>query len=194
MPKVKTNAFLKQLVLEFGEEIFQTDGSILYCKLCETKMSHEKKYNRQPHVRREKHVQAVKRHENEKSALLQPFLQQFSSQSDFNADLCSTLVAANIPMNKLNNKHFREFLTKYCKKTIPDESTLRKGYFNSYYENTLAKIRDTITDQKIWVSIDETTDSVRRNVANVIVGTLQSQNPTNMFVIQTWRILGESES
>jgi len=83
------------------------------------------------------------------------------------------LVAANIPMNKLNNKHFREFLTKYCKKTIPDESTLRKGYFNSCYENTLAKIRDTITDQKIWVSIDETTDSVRRNVANVIVGTLQ---------------------
>jgi len=38
MPKVKTNAFLKQLVLEFGEEIFQTDGSILYCKLCETKV------------------------------------------------------------------------------------------------------------------------------------------------------------
>ncbi|KAL4131518.1 hypothetical protein QTP88_008813 [Uroleucon formosanum] len=75
--------------------------------------------------------------------------------------------------------------TKYCKKTIPDESTLRKEYFNSCYENTLAKIRDTITDQKIWVSIDETTDSVRRNVANVIVGTLQPQNPSNMFVIHT---------
>ncbi|KAL4143683.1 hypothetical protein QTP88_005988 [Uroleucon formosanum] len=185
MPKVKTNTFLKQLVLEFGEEIFQTDGSILYRKLCETKVSHEKKYNIQRHVWREKHVQAVKRHENEKSALLQPFLQQFSSQSDFNADLCSTLVAANIPMYKLNNKHFREFLSKYCKKTIPDESTLRKEYFNSCYENTLAKIRDTITDQKIWVSIDETTDSVRRNVANVIVGTLQPQNPSNIFVIHT---------
>ncbi|KAE9533432.1 hypothetical protein AGLY_009070 [Aphis glycines] len=164
MPKVKTNSFLKKLVLEFGEEFFQTDGSILYCKLCETKVSHEKKYNIQQHVWREKHVQAVKRHENEKSALLQPFLQQFSSQSDFNADLCSTLVAANIPMNKLNNIHFREFLIKYCKKTIPDESTLH---------------------QKLWVSIDETTDSVRRNVANVIVGTLQPQNPSNMFVIHT---------
>lgn len=96
-------------------------------------MSHEKKYNIKQHVRREKHVQAVKRHKNEKSALLQSFLQQFSSQSDFNADLCSTLVAVNIPMNKLNNKHFHEFLIKYYKKTIPDESTLRKGYFNSCY-------------------------------------------------------------
>lgn len=104
MPKVKTNTFLKKLVLEFCEEFFQTDGSILYCKLCKTKVSHEKKYNVQQHIRREKHVQAVKRHENEKSALLQPFLQHFSSQSDFNADLCSTLVAANIPMNKLNIK------------------------------------------------------------------------------------------
>jgi len=47
MPKVKTNAFLKKLVLEFGEEIFQTDWSILYCKLCEVKMSYEKKYNEQ---------------------------------------------------------------------------------------------------------------------------------------------------
>jgi len=61
----------------------------------------------------EKKMYKLLRHENEKSALLQPFLQQFSSQSDFNADLCLTLVDANILMNKLNNKHFREFLTKY---------------------------------------------------------------------------------
>ncbi|KAF0750997.1 CGG triplet repeat-binding protein 1, partial [Aphis craccivora] len=131
MPKVKTNSFLKKLVLEFGEEFFQTDGSFLYCKLCETKVSHEKKYNIQHYIRREKHVQAVKRHENEKAALLQPFLQQL------------------MPI---------------------------------YVQ---PKIRDTITDQKIWVSIDETTDSVRRNVANVIVGTLQPKNPSNMFVIHT---------
>lgn len=46
--------------------------------------------------------------------------------------------------------------------------------------NTLAKIREA--DQKIWVSI-ESTDSAYRNVANVIVGTLQPQNPSKMFVI-----------
>jgi len=34
-------------------------------------------------------------------------------------------------------------------------------------------------------NIDATTDSVRRNVANVIMGTLQPQNPCNMFVIHT---------
>lgn len=35
------------------------------------------------------------------------------------------------------------------------------------------------------MSIDKTTDSVRRNVTNVIVGTLQPQNTGNVFVIHT---------
>lgn len=34
-------------------------------------------------------------------------------------------------------------------------------------------------------SFDETTDSAHRNVANVIAGTLQPQNTSNMFVIYT---------
>lgn len=32
-------------MLEFGEEFFKMDGSIVYCKLCEIKVSCEKKYN-----------------------------------------------------------------------------------------------------------------------------------------------------
>lgn len=39
MPKTKTNEF----VLEFGEEFFQNDGSVLYCKIREIKVSHKKK-------------------------------------------------------------------------------------------------------------------------------------------------------
>lgn len=53
-------------------------------------------------------MQAAKRYENKKYALLQPFLQQFSSKSDFKADLCSILVVANNLTNKLNNNHFRK--------------------------------------------------------------------------------------
>lgn len=98
-------------------------------------------------------MQDVKKYEKGINALLQPFNRKFNSKSDFNVDLCSSLVAVNIPMNKLNNKYFREFLTKYSNKTIPDESKLRKGYFDSCYQNTLTKIREAITDQKMWVSI-----------------------------------------
>lgn len=74
-------------------------------------------------------MQAAKRYENEKFALLQLFLQRFSSKSDFKADKCSILVAANNLTNKLNNNHFREFLTKYCKKYIPNMSLLKIRIF-----------------------------------------------------------------
>ncbi|KAJ4426673.1 hypothetical protein ANN_26471 [Periplaneta americana] len=51
-----------------------------------------------------------------------------------------------------------EFLEKYTQHTIPDESTLRKTYAPSIYDETIQKIRDEIKDSSIWVSIDETPD------------------------------------
>ncbi|KAL4090615.1 hypothetical protein QTP88_025414 [Uroleucon formosanum] len=95
---------------------------------------------------KEKHKEALKKLEAAKHNAVQPFIQQFC-EYDFNADLCSTLVAANIPLNKLNNEHFRSFLSKYCNKTIPNESTLRKRYFDSCYTNTIAEIRDAVNGQ-----------------------------------------------
>lgn len=43
MPKVKPSktSFLRELVSEYGAEEFSTDGSILFCKYCEVKVSAE---------------------------------------------------------------------------------------------------------------------------------------------------------
>ncbi|KAL4112208.1 hypothetical protein QTP88_016039 [Uroleucon formosanum] len=86
-------------------------------------------------------------------------------------------------MNKLNNDVFRSFLSKYCNKNIPCESTLRKGYFDKCYEEVLSKIH--VGEHKIWVCIDETTDSGRRNVANIIVGILQPESSGNLYLLHT---------
>ncbi|KAJ4446592.1 hypothetical protein ANN_13289 [Periplaneta americana] len=69
---------------------------------------------------------------------------------------------------QLNSKQRQLFLTqpttsngipeKYTQHTIPDESTLRKTYAPSIYDETIQKIRDEIKDSSIWVSIDETPD------------------------------------
>ncbi|KAJ8934027.1 hypothetical protein NQ314_013627 [Rhamnusium bicolor] len=42
----------------------------------------------------------------------------------FHQDLCKALVAANIPLKKLHNTHFKEFLQKHCNQNIPDESNI----------------------------------------------------------------------
>jgi len=47
MPKEKKTLLnrLRCYVDEFGSDIFKIDSSILFCKICETKVNSDKKYN-----------------------------------------------------------------------------------------------------------------------------------------------------
>jgi len=45
------------------------------------------------------------------------------------------------------------------------------------------KLRVTVQDKKIWVSIDETTDSNGRYVTNVIIGTLEIDCPGKIMLL-----------
>ena len=54
-------------------------------------------------------------------------------------DLCRSLVFTDIPLYKLKNEIFREFLEKCTQHTIPDESPLRK---------TCAIYHKTVTEGK----------------------------------------------
>jgi hypothetical protein len=60
------------------------------------------------------------------------------------------------------------FLSKYYNKNIPWESILRKEYFGKCYEDVMSKNRDAIGEHKIWVCIDETTNSGRRKMTKII--------------------------
>jgi hypothetical protein len=88
-------------------------------------------------------------------------------------------------MNKLSNPCFKEFLSKYTGKDIPSESTLRKGYVNEIYENTIQKIRNYVQNKCIWVSIDETTDVTGRYVADVVIGILNETERSKIFLLHS---------
>jgi len=68
-------------------------------------------------------------------------------------------------------------------KDIPFVSTLRKTYVEDCYQETMDEIRNEVKNKKIWVSIDETTDSEGRYVANVIIGTLPVNGPGKHFLL-----------
>ncbi|KAL4085242.1 hypothetical protein QTP88_027101 [Uroleucon formosanum] len=184
MPKIKTsvNARLRAFVSEFGDDIFSSDGTVLYCKVCEVKVASEKKFTIEQHISRIKHKNGIERKHLKQS---QSFLTTSSKKSTFNYDLCQALLSANIPLHKISNELFRAFLEKYTHKSIPDESTLRKTYVVQCYEDCINKIRSYCENQKLWVSIDETTDSVGRYVANVIVGTLEVGGPGKVFLLNS---------
>ncbi|PSN45874.1 hypothetical protein C0J52_19681 [Blattella germanica] len=79
-----------------------------------------------------------------------------NAKSEFNINMCRALFSADIPLYKLKNEIFREYLQEYTQHTFPDEKT----YALTIYHETVQKIRDEIKDGPIWVSIDETTDKV----------------------------------
>ena len=93
------------------------------------------------------------------------------------------LVSVNIPLKKINNPKFKNFLERHMGRSLPDESTLRKHYIPVCYNETMARIRDEVRGKKIFVSIDETSDAEGRYVANVIVGTLELDGPGKTFLL-----------
>lgn len=184
MPKIKPSdrCRLRAYVQEFGENIFSTDGKILFCKVCEVKVAAEKKFTITQHISRDKHLRALNRKkEKEDNEKTQMFLNT-TTNSSFNSELCSMMLSANIPISKLKHPEFRNFLFKHTGQTIPDESTIRKYYVSNCYNDTINNIRAYLKDKKLWISIDETTDVEGRFVANVVIGTLELGCPGKTFL------------
>lgn len=139
IPKVTNNTRILQYITEFGKNVFLIDGNILFCKFCETKLSTDRRYLVTRHLKTEKHKTSRKRKQNQiksKSHKLVSSAMTSKKSLVFNHELCDTLLSANIPLNKLNNPKFKEFLLKYTRKDIPFESTLRKSYVDNVYNQT----------------------------------------------------------
>jgi hypothetical protein len=60
---------------------------------------------------------------------------------------------------------------------------LKKNYLASCYDDTINKIRNRVENNKIWVSIDETSDVDGTFVTNVVVGTLKHEQPAEIFLL-----------
>ena len=144
MPKVKRcdSVRLRGFVKEFGEKYFTTDRKILFCKLCEVKVTAEKRFTVQQHCTTAKHKSCVNREFAAESRQRLLFEKSHSSSSilvsacEFSKDLCKVMVLSNIALHKVGAASFRKFLEKYTNHPIPTESTLRKNYLASCYEDT----------------------------------------------------------
>ncbi len=76
MPKEKQSlAFrLKSYVSEFSDSsgpVFTTDEKILHCKLCDSKVGSDRKFNVQQHIDTAKHKAAIQRKQNQNKFVLQ---------------------------------------------------------------------------------------------------------------------------
>ena len=104
-------------------------------------------------------------------------------QSQFSLDLCKAFIDAGIPLFKIENPTLKNFLQKYTREQVPSESTLRKSHVDICYNETVNRIREAVSGKKIWISVDETQDSCRRSVANDVIGTMEFDKPSQIFLL-----------
>lgn len=132
MPKQRSSVstLLKQWIAlcnKTDQIIFTTDGVVVFCQLCNKQIVCNKKFQLQQHIDTILHKNGLNRRVNENNKQLFLLDAKPKTGNIFNEDLCLTLVAANIPWNKLQIPQFKDFLVKYTGQHIPDESTLRKN-------------------------------------------------------------------
>ena len=96
---------------------------------------------------------------------------------------CASKCQYGIPIWKLENDVFKSFLEKYTGFVVPDESTIRKTHVEKHYFSTLKRIREEVGDNKLWLSVDECTDSTGMQIANLIIGTMEPDKTSNIFLL-----------
>lgn len=176
---------LNLLVEEFGDDKFTIEEADLVCKICNKKVNSKKKYFVTQHIGSENHQKRLQLSVESEEPSDEPSAGLSSRERQFSMDLCRALVKSNIPLHKVQNKSFKDFLEKYCKEFVPDHSTLRKTYLKKLYDETIENIRRSISEDNIWVSIDETTDAKGQYVVNTVIGSLNQSKETKPYLLSS---------
>lgn len=169
--KEKISSFLTRVANQYPG-VLRTDNSVLLCKYCNCVINGTRLFSVKQHFNTEKHKIATKKRENNDKS--QSFLKDYSSATlnTYHMDICTAFLEANIPIKKISHPSVINFLEKYINRDAPSETTLRSKYVPLLYEQCLQVMRSKAMNKCIWVSLDETTDSEQRLVANFIFGIL----------------------
>lgn len=161
-------------IRDYPEILYDAASGTITCTKCEVSLK-AKKSNFTRHLNSKTH-RGVK----------------VESPADFYYDLTYFLIMCNIPWIQVENPVFRTFFEKYiCRchdknRTLPSESTLRKK-LDKVFESQLQPIKNEVKDQKLWISLDETTDFLGRYVIHFLVKPLNGQfsGPIYMLACKT---------
>lgn len=163
--------------------ILSTDGTILKCDLCNKLIKYDTSHGSttlKTHLESKKHILNLSKPSDRSK---QPFLLKSINgmkndkqrKEEFNQELCNAWVGANIPLVKLNNVGIKNFLTKWAKFNIPDESTLRTGYVVKECDRIRKEIIEDVIDKDICLIVDEATAN-NKKILHILVGKLDGHD------------------
>eukprot|EP00095_Tigriopus_kingsejongensis_P000833 maker-scaffold63_size435493-snap-gene-3.26 protein:Tk00833 transcript:maker-scaffold63_size435493-snap-gene-3.26-mRNA-1 annotation:"PREDICTED: uncharacterized protein LOC100897935" len=133
------------------------------------------------HVDTEKH----KRHLlllDQGQAAKQQLLTSVVQRPPFVTDLAKMIVTCNIPLYKVEQPDFIQFMEKYCSKTLPSRSLLTKCMEEQSKEQ-LKKIKAKLLGKDLFLQADKTTDKQGRSMTAILAGPLDGESLGRPFLI-----------
>lgn len=101
------------------------------------------------------------------------FAKQAGIKNDWN-ELIEALVAADVPLYKLENENLSKILSSRFGK-MPSRTTMRESIIPGIFESKFKILKELSADVPVVFQLDETRDDVGRNVLNILVGRLDGQ-------------------
>jgi hypothetical protein len=183
MPKVKSSLIDKLKNQVKLNSDYQRDGTDIFCKVCSHMIPYKESHLSNAcssHMKSQKHIE-LKKKNSQQITLLNSFNKSEDKNVEFKMNLLEAFIKANIPLNKLNNKYFKKFLQSLTTIKIPDQATLRKGYVSTLYNKNINLMKNKCKNKKFYIIADETTDSLKRKVLNLMIGILDGNKTKPML-------------
>lgn len=179
MPRVPSGVTPKQRVFQnpkYKENYYASeDNKLLFCKACESPVDHSRPKSLEDHLKTAKHERAVKRKQERnlsqrRQGTLEGAATAAANRNDVTQDFVAMMTEADIPIDK--TEKMQPFMRKHCRSggSIPGSDSLRKYHLPKVYAEHITKIRANISDKKVYIAVDETTDDRGESVMNIIVG------------------------
>ncbi|KAI5154192.1 hypothetical protein ENBRE01_3319, partial [Enteropsectra breve] len=165
MKKLVEYKALKEFMHNFP--CFTIVNDTLFCDIC----NEVKKYNPAEGVKPLKnHLKTAHHLNNEQKCKIQTRINFSGTNDRFHHNLLTAFIKADIPIHKINNEHFRNFLEVGMQRKINDESFYRKNILKDLYDEEMIKIKDFYCNKPLFLCFDETTDVSGRYILNILIG------------------------
>lgn len=155
--------------LHLSPDLFTNTDNVVTCHCCHCRLQSITVAHIRQHINTRKHREAEELWRTVPQPCANVVARCTPRQNAYYMELTGAMMASDNPLNKLRDERWKNHQEKWTRQKQPDPSTLRKSYVPQTYQAVLQQIRDEVGDHAIHLSVDETTDSASRIIANAIV-------------------------
>ena len=148
----------------------------LFCTLCSTIVSHDRKFSVDKHCQNTKHHKALLSTSHQRQQLLSIPTASFD-WNDYVGKVIAAFLSADIPLYKLNNSECRPFLNMLVKKIHPSRHAKNELII---WECVVNQICNIFSDKVIFMVIDEADISGSKYV-NILIGDVEQPETTYLL-------------